>query len=226
MATPGRWPTREAFARAVEVIEELRSADAIRVLVGPAPVASLFSNGSRAVRFELRPDAEEADSAVEARGFNRVTFERVARDVAEILSALAQDLPEERVSLGRRVLGEQGTQEPSEDVRWKLKYASEHFEIEELRERFWVKATSKHPLQQGFSWGINLRGDDAVRPAPTARPVPYAVLSLRTGPSAPGTRASVTYNQVHMTVDREDVIALRDELDRLLSHLDRFLAKE
>src|SRR5438105_2742095 len=96
MATESIWPSRDDFTRAVEVITELQRRDAARVLVGAAPPSILFAEPNRRVRFELRPDSTEADAVVEGKGFTRATFERAARDVADILSALAQGISEER----------------------------------------------------------------------------------------------------------------------------------
>jgi hypothetical protein len=86
--------------------------------------------------------------------------------------------------------------------------------VQQLRERFWVKRTSKTSLLSTLEWELALKLSDDDYSSPADRPLPFATLRFETAPAEPPTLGQTT-DALVMSVDQEDVEFLLAVLERL-----------
>jgi hypothetical protein len=209
--------SEDDFRSTVQIIRDLLESGALRLLLNP-------SFGADApVRFVFRQEQAEVDQLLSGRGTTESAFEAAADDIAATLSAAVRETPPDRFSQQRADPERtDGDPEDPDVARRKLQLVSESFDIASLQQRWWVKRTAKTRVFSALRWNVaNRLADDEASP-PEGGGAPFGILMLE-GATAATTPLSLFSNPVTdltLVVDKEDVVAMRDTLDRLISALD------
>jgi hypothetical protein len=179
-------------------------------LVGDGPVALRVMRAfSPLIVFDLHFRDQAVADAVDDLGLTRSAFRRAVSDLQEVLGALARDQDLDRAS-------EKDDPEDKEVTKAKLETAREHFDVPDLRKRWWVKANTKNDLLMESGWDVSLKLlDEAERP-PENQPVAVGLLGLKGSKFAgPLSIFDSATHDLTVTVDREDIKAMRETLRRL-----------
>lgn len=113
----------------------------------------------------------------------------------------------------------EGEQEDEESLRRKFGLVAELFDTETLRQRSWVKFTSKSPNFYRLDWEVleKIADDDYSRPE--GEPVRFALMQLKT--QERGRDGELSETVTTFAVDSIDVEIISRGLDRLLKSLHR-----
>lgn len=212
------------FERVASAVLELRSSEALRLLVeepGP-PLAGPFARG---VRFVVRGQDPRVEEYFSSEGFTYGEFRQGLGDLADAITAVMTNIPLEGFVGARQdeQRNPHGETEPEERSRSKYELVEREFPVEELRQRYWLKRTTKNEVQQTVDWEISTKVQDDDTETPEGAPVPYAVVRFETGPSSQLAQLFTgrAPNALVLTMDSEDLGYILDSLGRLRDELQR-----
>ena len=206
----------DEFRRALDALASLRTAGVAHILVGSVQPPFLWPGDRTIVRFEMRASEAEVQRIVAEHDLGMDRFQYIARDVAAVVSALAQGISREEF-VRRRSDNRYGAAYTDDAGVATAKYdlAQNAFDERELRERAWLKETSKTDLLHSLTWDVVAKYANVA--ATERRVIPYVLLKI-VGGSPEG--SFVDRATVLLTTDREDLLSLRADIDRVLFELD------
>jgi hypothetical protein len=176
---------------------------------GPVALRVLRPYTPFSITFDVHFRDRAVAAAVEDLGLLRNDFQDAVVDIQEVLTALAQG-----VELDRS--GEEPSAEDPETTKAKITCTKEHFDIDLLQRRWWVKANTKTSLLFESGWDVSLKLLDEAQRPPEDKPVPEGLLALKGSRfSSPLAFLDSDNTELVLTVDREDIKAIMQTLRRL-----------
>jgi hypothetical protein len=205
----------DQFESAAQAVLTLRAQGALRLLVeGPGPPGFRHS-----VRFVVRKNDQRVQAFFQQAALEYDAFRASLPDLAEVLTLMigGQDV-EAFVAFRTTDERSEDKREDPEVARGKYRFVEQAFPLDELKQRAWIKRTSKTELTKSVDWDISrkLVDDDTQPPGPVS--VPYGTLRLETGWIAASVIELMTGhapNSVILTLDIDDLDYLLDSLTRM-----------
>jgi hypothetical protein len=192
----------EAMLHAMDALHEARL---VRVLIHRS------DHAGAPVQFELLAAATAANEILTQHGLDRRSFANAAADAADVIWAVLDEASEEQfveLRTNRDVYGADA--DDASIAERKFHAVIEHFDIETLRRRYWVKNSAKASNVARFGWQVveSSLADDGVPPGGGS--VRYGILRVigDPGPVFPD-------EQVTLALDIEDVEYMLASLTRL-----------
>jgi hypothetical protein len=211
----------EEFAKAARALADLAARKAARVMIGPGGFTALWEPPV-GIRFEVSYQHAETASVLAQYALTRETFERWLGDIGEVLTAAVTEHSPDTLARNRE-REDARPSEPPEVTREKYRIVEQSFDVGALSARAWAKQNSKNDLPMGLSWETARKVQDSrAGAAPPAGGI-YATLKIASGPSQHDIFFALSrrgYHELTLTVDREDVISFRDELNALIESFD------
>jgi hypothetical protein len=207
------------FRRIAEAVVELRNQGALRILVQPGPPLTPIP---QSVRFVVRRDDSRVQEFFRSNELEYEQFASGLGDVADVLSAAVVGGKARLISVRSDADQVGGDVEEPSLTEAKYDAVGELFPITELRERRWVKRTTKNDLLVTFDWEVSSKLVDDDARSPDDQPVEYATLRVESGPPGSNIVQVITgrgSNPLVLTLDREDVEYFLDSLERLRQEL-------
>lgn len=192
----------ENFKKVVLLLKELTES-------GPVALRVIRPFTPFAVDFDVHFRDDAVASAVNESGLSRKEFRDAIEDAEEVLASALQASPLNRA-------GDDGG-EDEKITEQKVGYVREHFDIEDLRKRSWIKANTKSDVLLESGWDVSLKVIDEAQQPPGSKPVPVGLLALK-GSRAQNPVALIMETdatELLLTTDRSDIKAMMQTLRRL-----------
>jgi hypothetical protein len=209
----------ERFEAVASALSELADTGNAVVLVSRPYTPSL-------VQIEFDEQDSQVKKVIEQSGLDANDFEAGTDAVARALTVSVEEYGP--ATLARQEANQNDnksevTEEARADASKKLSIVAEHFDIEALRARAWLKKTTKHDILLDRSWEVVRKEADSDTNCPAdGSLIPMGVLRL----SSASLKSPIAFltgdgvNDLIATVDRQDVRALI----RILESLDSAMA--
>jgi hypothetical protein len=196
------------FREAVERIVADRDEGNAWLLVGPAGIRIVFAEASDADD-ELVRRSDEVEDALEAAVVDRPPESYARR----------------RITPARRLFGDVDEPEDVDVAAAKLEVARQHFDIDELRRRRWLKTTSKTDTPAAVEWDVSSKFAEDSIPLPVGGPVPFALLRVVAHARNPQDPSHL-HPDIVLTLDAEDISYFRASLLELKDALEKVSTTE
>lgn len=186
-------------------MDALRDAGVLRELVNRSDFAAF------PLQFELLAPTTTAAAILEAHNLDRESFERAAADAADVVWAILDGATEEQfldLRASEDVYGEDT--DTVEVASRKYRAAAEHFDMEALRRRYWLKNNAKAATISRFGWQLAQSPLADEGSPPGGGSVSFGILQIigDPGPAFPD-------DTITLALDVEDVDYMVTSLTRL-----------